>query len=78
MADVLVRGVPREVLAILKKKAAENRRSLQQELLLILEDAAKIDSSVAVEAAAKVRERLSGYGKTFSDSTEQIREDRER
>lgn len=78
MADVLVRGVPREVLEILKRKAAENRRSLQQELLLILEDAARTDSSKAVESAAKLRERLSSYGKTFSDSTGQIREDRER
>ena len=78
MADVLMRGVPEEVLDILKRKAAENRRSLQQELLLILEDTARTDSSGAVEAAAKVRERLSGYGKTFSDSTGQIREDRER
>lgn len=60
------------------RRAAENRRSLQQELLLLLEEAARKEGSKAVEAAAQIRERLAGCGRTFSDSTTLIREDRER
>ena len=78
MADLLVRDVPREIVDILKRRASENRRSLQQELLLVLEDAVRKESINAVEAATQIRERLAGYGRTFSDSSGLIREDRER
>jgi plasmid stability protein len=76
--DVLVRGVPREVLDILKRTAATNHRSLQQELVLILEQAARKDCSKAVEAATIIREHLSEYGRSYSDSVRLIREDRDR
>lgn len=78
MPDILVRSVPQDVLASLKEQAAQNRRSLQQELLLLLESAARKDCSAAVQSAALIRKRLSGYGRTFSDSTGQIRDDRGR
>lgn len=78
MADLLVREVPAEILASLKKRANDNKRSMQQELLLILEEAVLKDQILAAEAAAVVRERLAGYGSSYSDSTAMIREDRER
>ncbi|MCJ7806999.1 MAG: Arc family DNA-binding protein [Clostridia bacterium] len=78
MADILVRDVPREVLDTLKKRAAKNRRSLQQELLLVLEDAAGKEIIQAAKAADMIRERLAAYGRSFSDSTGLVREDRER
>ncbi len=78
MADILVRNVPPEIVDILKRKAARHRRSLQQELLLVLEEAATRERIDPVEAAARVREQLAGYGRKFSDSTALIREDRER
>ena len=78
MADLLVREVPAEILASLKKRANDNKRSMQQELLLILEEAVLNDQILAAEAAAVVRERLAGYGSSYSDSTAMIREDRER
>jgi len=78
MPDLLVRGVPENVVAALKDQAAQNRRSLQQELLLLLEESVRKDCSSAVQSAALIRERLSGNGRSFSDSTEQIRDDRGR
>lgn len=77
MPDILVRDVPHDVLAALKEQAANNRRSLQQELILVLE-AAVGRGGHAVNRAAQIRERLAGYGRSYSDSTEQIREDRGR
>ncbi len=78
MADVLIRNVPDQVLSTLKKRAADNKRSLQQELIVILENAALRDKAKAADSAALIRERLSEYGRDFSDSTEMIREDRKR
>lgn len=80
MVDVLVRNVPREILDILKGRATENRRSLQQELLLLLEEAARkeVSSAKAVDAIAQIREQLAGCDRAFTDSSVLIREDRER
>jgi len=78
MADLLVRDVPVEVVANLKKRANDNKRSMQQELLFILEEAALKEQLQAADAAAVVRERLAGYDTAYTDSTVAIREDRER
>ncbi len=78
MADLLVREVPAEIVASLKKRAYDNKRSMQQELLLILEEAVLVEQLKAAEAADIVRERLAGYGSHYTDSATVIREDRER
>jgi len=76
--DLLIRGVPAEVMKVLKKKAADNRRSLQQELLMIIEDAAQEERVKKAEYATIIRERLQAYGKEYADSTESFRADRNR
>lgn len=79
MADILVRNVPQEMVEALKQRAARHRRSLQQELLSILE--ASTEESLAkspAQVAAAIRSRLRQNGRTFSDSTSMVREDRER
>ena len=82
MSDVLIRNVPEGVLETLKRRAEEHRRSLQGELLTILEEAAAEPSQADLEefirAAAAMRERLASTGRTFSDSGELVREDRDR
>ena len=79
MPDVLVRDVPDDVLEALKRRAAEHRRSLQQELLRILETTAREPTrQMAIQAAATIRERLARSGRTFSDSADLLREDRQR
>lgn len=79
MPDVLIRNVPEAVLHILKRRAADHRRSLQQELLSILEAAAhEAPEKTPVEVAAAIRARLARSGRSFSDSTPLVREDRER
>jgi len=68
------------MLEALKRRAAANRRSLQQELLWLLEITAadETDRETAIRAADAIRERLARSGRVFSDSTELIREDRSR
>jgi antitoxin FitA len=78
MPDLLVRDVPGDIVEALKKKAADNRRSLQQELKLIIENAANEDRILKTEYASLIKERLQAYGKEYSDSTDMLRIDRNR
>jgi len=78
MPDLLIRDVSDEIVEALKKKAADNRRSLQQELKMIVESAAKEDRILKAQYATIIRERLQAYGKEYKDSTELLRTDRNR
>ncbi|MGQ0665313.1 MAG: FitA-like ribbon-helix-helix domain-containing protein [Pseudomonadota bacterium] len=77
MAQILVRDLDERVVARLKSRAKSRGRSLQGKAKAILEDAAKVPT-------AAERRRIIGKwreifaGRTVSDSTELIREDRER
>lgn len=79
MSQVLIRDVRPDVLAALKTRARAHRRSLQGELLALLEQAA-VEPPVRSPAsvAARIREALGARGGTFTDSTPLVREDRER
>jgi plasmid stability protein len=77
--DVLIRNVPEATLAALKERAGRGHRSLQQELLGILQAAAEEQvAPTPAEIAARIRARLAASDRTFSDSTPLVREDRER
>lgn len=78
MPDLLIRNVPEEIVNVLKKKASNNRHSLQQELLQIVEAAAQEDHIKNADYATMVREQLQAYGNDFTDSTNSIRTDRNR
>jgi plasmid stability protein len=77
MARVLVRDLDPAVVERLKAKAQDHGRSLQKELKAILEEAASRPSwSEARMEVERVRQRFAG--RSFSDSTELVREDRDR
>ena len=77
MADLLIRGVPEPVVRSLKQRAARHRRSLQKELVTILEEAAEESAGWSpAQVAAAIRNHLARTGRTFSDSARLIREDR--
>ncbi|MGI6307617.1 MAG: FitA-like ribbon-helix-helix domain-containing protein [Dethiobacteria bacterium] len=76
MPDLLIRDVPQEIIDELKSRAASQRRSLQQELRLILEETVKPDLLKAIRLAEEIRNKLTASGRTFSDSTTLLREDR--
>jgi plasmid stability protein len=63
MAAVHVRHVPEEVLAALRERATRNRRSMQQELLLILKEAAsEVPAARPHEPLRLVTVRTAGGG----------------
>ena len=77
MAQVLVRQLDIKVVVRLKKRAKEHGRSLQSEMKTILEEAVP-DYEAAWKRIEGIRKRLRKSGRTFSDSADLIREDRDR
>ena len=77
MAQILVRQLNDKLVERLKKRAKEHGRSLQSEVKTILEEAVP-DYEGAWKRIAKWQKDLKQAGKTFSDSTLLIREDRDR
>jgi plasmid stability protein len=79
MAQVLIRNLDEKVVTRLKRRAAQKGRSLQVEVKMILEDAAKeADQADLWREISRFREKLRRSGRTFSDSAKLIREDRDR
>lgn len=76
MSQLLIRNLEDETIQKLKTRAKSHNRSLQGEVKLILEAVA----SQPDELPLTIAEQWQGYfaGRSFSDSTEQVREDRER
>ncbi len=76
MAQVLVRDLDDDVVARLKKRARNHRRSLQAELRHILEQAAQADMTEARRLAQRIRRRLAG--RKHTESALLVAEDRDR
>lgn len=76
MGQVLVRNLTREVVRKLKIRAQQHRRSLQEELKDILEQAARQNPKDVQAKVHQVRKLFAG--RKFSDSSDLIRQDRAR
>lgn len=79
MPDVLVRGLDQSTVDNLKSRAKRNGRSLQSELRVILQGLSGLTAEPE-ETRFERAQRIRGQIKTpqRSDSTDLIREDRER
>jgi plasmid stability protein len=77
MGQVLVRNLDDKVLAALRRKAELHGHSLEQELRIALTSAARLTSADRVASARRVR-GLTPPGVQQSDSTELIRQERDR
>lgn len=74
MAQILIRNLDETTLERLKLRASRNGRSLQSEVRIILNQAARMDLEVAKLTAAGIREKLKG--RRTSDSVDLLREER--
>jgi antitoxin FitA len=76
MSQLLIRNLDEETIQSLKARAKRHNRSLQGEAKLILEEYARQPD----EPATAIAERWQEYfaKRAFSDSTELVRQDRER
>ena len=83
MAQLVVKNLDPIIIEKLKARSQQHGRSLDEELKAILEqavDTKAVDRMAAVaEAEAKLEKARARYaGRIFSDSTELVREDRDR
>jgi plasmid stability protein len=76
MGQVLVRNLATEVVRKLKIRAQQHRRSLQEELKDILEQAARQNAKDVQAKVNQVRKLFAD--RKFSDSSDLIRQDRAR
>ncbi len=74
MPQILIRNIDESTLERLKTRAAQNGRSLQAEVKMILDQAAYVDLQTARLTAARIREKLKGRSTT--DSVDLLREER--
>ncbi|HCE66842.1 MAG: hypothetical protein A2X82_10480 [Geobacteraceae bacterium GWC2_55_20] len=76
MPQLLIRNLAEETIQSLKDRAKQHNRSLQGEVKLILEEYAARPE----ESPSAVADRWQGYfaGRTFGESAELVREDRDR
>lgn len=77
MAQLLVRKLDDKVVDRLKKRAQEHGRSLESEVRTILEEAVP-DYEGAWKRIDRLHKCLKKSGRTFGDSAELVREDRDR
>jgi plasmid stability protein len=78
MAQLLVREIPDKIVVELKKRAKRNGRSAEAEHRAILESALEPSKRDFWEEADRIRTELQESGRTFTDSTKFIRQDRDR
>lgn len=78
MPDVLIRNIDEKTLESLKKRAAENKRSLQAELKMILEEFAGPSRKEVVQMVEEIQREFKAEGEKYPDSTDEIRNERER
>jgi len=76
MAQVIVRNLPDDVVARLKARAKQRKHSLEQELREILREAARPSREEIIADIDRIRAMTPR--KLQSDSTDLIREDRDR
>ncbi|HEY3398566.1 MAG TPA: hypothetical protein VGM19_13005 [Armatimonadota bacterium] len=77
MPNVLIRDLPADMVERLKALAAHRGRSMQQELRRIIARETGYSLLETYEAAQRISEEFRAEGRTFSDSTELVREDRD-
>ena len=77
MPDIKVRRLPEWVVAAHKLRAGRAGRSLEEELRVLLTEAAILPRLERASEITRFRNRLQRKYGSLSDSTPQIREDRE-
>jgi antitoxin FitA len=78
MAKLVIRDLEETILQRLQEQAAAHGRTAEAEARVILGEALEPKDQDAWERVNSIRAQLAASGRTFSDSTDLLREDRNR
>lgn len=78
MSQMLIPDLDPAMLDLLRQRASQHGRSLEDEVKIILEQVAEGTSPSVWTGVDAIRQQLESSGRKFSDSAELIREDRDR
>lgn len=76
MKTLTIRSIPEHVYGAIVRLARRNRRSIQQQTLLLLEQGASLDRECPALEAAAIREQLAG--RQLGDTVAELRDERQR
>ncbi|RMF84216.1 MAG: hypothetical protein D6739_06225 [Nitrospirae bacterium] len=76
MKVITVRNVPDDVYEAVVRLARRNRRSLQQQVLALLEQTRYLSEESPLDRAASLRRKLAG--RALGDTVAEVREERRR
>ncbi len=78
MNRIVIPDIDEDLIQRLGQRAASHGRSVESEAKAIIVDAVRPEHSGVWEAVDRIRERLSATGRSFGDSVDIVREDRQR
>lgn len=76
MKAFTIRNIPDDLYRIIARMAQRNRRSIQQQILSILDRARVLDSESPVRRAMIIRQNLAG--RELGDTVDEVRKERMR
>ncbi len=76
MKAMTIRNIPEDLYKAIVRLAKRNRRSIQQQVLVLLEKARALDDDSPLERAMKIRKSLEG--RDLGDTVAEVRKERER
>ncbi len=76
MKVITIRNIPEDLYRIIRRIARRNRRSIQQQVLMILDRVRVLDNESPVANALEIRQRLAG--RKLGNTIEEIHEERNR
>jgi plasmid stability protein len=78
MSQLLISDIGEELMARLRERAARNARTVEAEAREILTEAVQLSQGDPWAEVDAIYNELAATGRTFGDSVELLREDRER
>jgi len=76
MKAISIRNIPDDVYRTIVKLARRNRRSIQQQVIVILERSSRMHGDPPMHRASELRERLKG--RELGNTVKEIRDERSR
>jgi plasmid stability protein len=76
MKAIMIRNIPKHIYEAIQELARRNHRSMQQQVIQLLEQFVRLKGSSPLERAGAIRDRL--QGRELGDTLAELRQERAR